>query len=173
MEKSLSLEKHDSCENYQKVSRPTEKMLEKEKRNKRKSKVFKRENETRKYSDENNMPTCQNSNSLEETSVFTEINKRGNIFKDFKEHDVLSLSNGKILYTLEKFDSLTVLDENDKENEKMQVNHNLIDIMRELCEEKTPSRYDQPFKDKNVKLSFSQRFKDSSQETVSSKRFKI
>jgi hypothetical protein len=162
-----SLEKKDSCENYNKISRPSEKHLEKEKRNKRKSKVYKRDivADSLKLSDEN---SCQNSNCPEEVTM-PEFDKRGNIFKDIE--NISSLNKCKFDYTLEKFDSLTVLDE-DKEN--IRLSSNLTEILKELCEENTPSRLDQPFKDKNIKMSFSQRFKDSrGHDSITSKRFKI
>jgi hypothetical protein len=169
-----TLEKKDSCENYNKMSRPSEKHLEKEKRNKRKSKVFRREIvvDALKLSDEN---TCQNSNYPEEVTMLPELDKRGNIFKDFKDYEnIPSLNKCKFDYTLEKFDSLTVLDENDKEKENIRINSNLTEILKELCEDKTPSRFDQPFKDKNIKMSFSQRFRDSKgHDSITSKRFKI
>lgn len=169
-----TLEKKDSCENYNKISRPSEKHLEKEKRNKRKSKVFKRDIvvDSLKLSDEN---TCVNSNDPEENTILPEFDKRGNIFKDLKDYEnIHSLNNYKFDYTLEKFDSLSVLDEIEKGKDIIRLNSNLTDILKDICEENTPSRYDQPFKDKNMKLSFSQRFRDSKgHESIPCKRFKI
>ena len=97
MENKVSFEKQDS-ENNLRLSIPSEKVLKKEKRNKRKSKVY----EPRKTSDIS-LPSVDN----KPDEIVNEIEHRGNIFKE-SDLTAMYTNGGKFMSTLEKFDSLSV-----------------------------------------------------------------
>ncbi len=150
MELQIAFEKKDSFENFSKLSRPSGKHLGKEKRNKRKSKIFSRPNDEQLLTD----------------VVVNEIKVRGNIFNEIQ--GMANIDNSKF-YTLENFEGGT---ENSDEN--IHLHGDLKKIIKEMEDNMTvtPSN----FGINNCKASFSQRFKDScdyKDSGFSSKRFKI
>jgi hypothetical protein len=186
----------DHLEYNIKISRPTEKMLEKQKRNKRKSKIFLQRKQTNsdeelnigtKYESRNFL--CEKNEEDIEGKCSTEQNSRkGNLF-NFNEEDY-HYSPKNHNYTLELFQSLSMEDsltENTsigKENIYPCMN-SVSEILTELSSEtinKTSSSSsfitvsESPFfnnTSKNKRL-FSEKFKSThGKDSYPSKRFKI
>lgn len=150
MENEIPLEKKDSCELFPKRPKPSEKNREKEKRNKRKSKIFSINNE-------------EKSSQINCEEVVNAIKVR-DIFQDYETN--ISSESTKF-YTLENFEKFSA--------ENFQPNSDLKKIIKEIEENMimTPSSN---FQVSNCKASFSQRFRDSndrSEPFYSNKRFKI
>jgi hypothetical protein len=149
MENQTVLEKKDSYENIIHICRPSERHLEKEKRNKRKSKI---------YSIKNDNKSLQ----VSQEEVVNPIKIR-DIFHDFE----VNFNKGSPkFYTLENFERV--------EDENFHPNNDLKKIVKEMEENMmaTPSN----FTISNCKASFSQRFKESADHKdpfYSHKRFKI
>jgi hypothetical protein len=149
MENQTVLEKKDSYEYISNICRPSERHLEKEKRNKRKSKIYSIKNENK---------TLQ----MSQEEIINPIKIR-DIFQDFE----VNINKGSPkYYTLENFERV--------QDENYQPNNDLKKIIKEMEDNMngTPSN----FNISNYKASFSQRFKDSADQKdsfYSSKRFKI
>lgn len=121
------------------ISIPNEKILNHSKRNKRKSKIFKRKDST-------------TSNAENNEYIIDELKNRGSLFDDIKINEYLN-EGEKFMSTLEQFELLSVNDS--KEN----MNCNLMEAIMKINEESKLNA--QPFKKKNQKTNFSQRFKDT------------
>ena len=178
MEYQISLNyKYDSNDSNQgfeiknKKSVPSEKMLEKQKRNKRKSKVYKPNfnDYLRKGSDDSNemenettQPNCYLPNTLyNESTIVNGLEQRGIFFENF---DLTTVG----------LDSLSMVDENVRDKENI-TPHHLLNFIRGLDEDpimgtNRKTSYSQRFKDSNVGCNSSKRFKESKQEPNSVKR---
>jgi hypothetical protein len=117
-ENTINQSGYDSLENYLKVSRPTEKQLENQKRNKRKSKIYSKAKPYKPYPispDKNFHDSITNpSSSFEAEEVENQIPMRGDLNKDLEtcKNDINGLSNQKFNYTLEQFGGLSMNEEN-------------------------------------------------------------
>jgi hypothetical protein len=189
----------DILEYNLKISRPTEKMLEKQRRNKRKSKIFLERKQTN--SDEE-IASCTNIEShnfyrpnkeiQEEKKFSTKENSEGINKINFSDEDYYYSPKNHV-YTLELFKCLSVEEKpNDdtnqsstgKENTPPRVN-SITEILRELSaerEEKTSTSSSfasltQPSFSNNYsknKMLFSEKFKSTCcKDSFPSKRFKI
>ena len=189
----------DILEYNLKISRPTEKMLEKQRRNKRKSKIFLQRKQTN--SDEE-IVSCTNIESdnfyrpnkeiQEEKKFSTKENSEGINKINFSDEDYYYSPKNHV-YTLELFKCLSVEEKpNDdtnqsstgKENTPPRVN-SITEILRELSaerEEKTSTSSSfasltQPSFSNNYsknKMLFSEKFKSTCcKDSFPSKRFKI
>jgi hypothetical protein len=191
-----SRESSDPSEFNLKISKPTEKILEKQKRNKRMSKIFQKRNHN-KSDEESNICTDDNLENISKGKTWEDEGK--NLFDEhisrkvnFNEEDY-KYSPKNHNYTLELFQSLSVEDEKEelsvtlstgKENIYSLIN-NVSDILKELStdrEEKTStsshnssmSQHPFPYDLSKNKMVFSERFKSSCcKDPYPSKRFKI
>jgi hypothetical protein len=181
-----------------KISRPTEKMLEKQKRNKRKSKIFLQRKHTNSDDDLNSFSNFNTQNDLTDTNKEDQERKSSpdnekpsqRMFNFIKED--CDDTPKKHIYTLELFQKLSVEDnlnsesnassaEKDRENLFVNQIRQIWKDLSEEVEEKTTTSSEfvsitQPNfyfnKSKNT-THFSEKFKSSSfKESLPSKRFK-
>lgn len=182
-----------------KISRPTEKMLEKQKRNKRKSKIFHQRKHTNSDEDLN---SCSNLNTQ---NIFTQKNQeddeRNNSADETNKIMMFTLDKEecedtpkKHNYTLELFQKLSVDDDLNEENiynasSSERDNHPFLNQIKQILkdisvdrEEKTTTSSEygslsQPqagYHTSKTKTNFSEKFKSSCfKDNFASKRFKI
>jgi len=188
--------KTDLLENNLKISRPTEKMLEKQKRNKRKSKIFLQRKQTNSDEELNSGAKFESQNfncekyddDIEGKYSIEKNSRKGNLFDFNKEDYHYSPKNHN--YTLELFQSLSMEDSLTestgigKENKYPCIN-SVNEILTELSSETINkasssssfiSLSESPFfnnTSKNKRL-FSEKFKSThGKDSYQSKRFKI
>jgi hypothetical protein len=186
----------ESLENNLKISKPSEKVLEKERRNKRKSKIFERVDDADSEVDSKNFSNSSNENANENINNINNINsnknenlistvkeinpssRSSNLF-DFYDKEYDSVKNHNYNYTLELFQNLSVEDKDNAsttDSDKENLNRNLKQIMKELS---ATSETENMPSITSKKTNFSQKFKDSANSNSSyrdlmpTKRFKI
>jgi hypothetical protein len=155
---------HDSFENNLKISKPSERLLERQKRNKRRSKIYseRRLDNSHELLNKNESPP--------------NINHTGRLFDFSDKENLYSMQNHE--YTLELFQNLSIKEELVSHaflRENIDVN-SISDILKELSEERkenTTPNFALKCEEKS-KTHFSQRFKDSgNSDPYVSKRFKV